>query len=216
MKNCIVGLFALLWCYYWVKVVHDYPAMDPDITMDELTLLQRDAVNQNQYVRAPLISRFGTFHLPSQQQKAYVMKGLRESPRLVTAETTARLLKRTQKVLPGIKRKSQSYVITTDKEIVNARSIVTITDCPMEGNAKKWSCLGRNCCPLLPKLGLLHAAHAASSNLEGFGWQLRDGKGRRSFQEPSFNCLGNQWTPMCPSLSAVEAQPPPREISSGS
>lgn len=44
------GLIALAWCYFWMKRVQDYPAMDPDITTDELTLLQRDAVNQNIYV----------------------------------------------------------------------------------------------------------------------------------------------------------------------
>lgn len=49
-RTLVLGLIALAWCYFWMKRVQDYPAMDPDITTDELTLLQRDAVNQNIYV----------------------------------------------------------------------------------------------------------------------------------------------------------------------
>ncbi|PAV56648.1 hypothetical protein WR25_08075 isoform A [Diploscapter pachys] len=44
------GLLALLWCFIWLKKVTDYPSQDPQITTEELTLLQRDAISQSQYI----------------------------------------------------------------------------------------------------------------------------------------------------------------------
>ncbi|CAJ0947075.1 unnamed protein product, partial [Mesorhabditis belari] len=44
------GLAGLLWCYIWWKQVAETPSNDLKITTDELTLLQRDAVNTNTYI----------------------------------------------------------------------------------------------------------------------------------------------------------------------
>ncbi|EJW78960.1 major facilitator superfamily transporter [Wuchereria bancrofti] len=35
------GISALLWCFLWVKMFHDLPENDPNISTDELTLLKR-------------------------------------------------------------------------------------------------------------------------------------------------------------------------------
>ncbi|VDM75568.1 unnamed protein product [Strongylus vulgaris] len=44
------GLLGLLWCLIWARRVSDFPATDPHISTDELTLLQRDAVGHTHYV----------------------------------------------------------------------------------------------------------------------------------------------------------------------
>ncbi|GMT35940.1 hypothetical protein PFISCL1PPCAC_27237, partial [Pristionchus fissidentatus] len=44
------GLMGLLWCFFWEKKIADLPTADPDITTDELTLLQRDAISHNTYI----------------------------------------------------------------------------------------------------------------------------------------------------------------------
>ncbi|VDM57188.1 unnamed protein product [Angiostrongylus costaricensis] len=44
------GLLAVLWCFVWIRKVSDYPTTDPQITTDELTLLQRDAVGHSHYI----------------------------------------------------------------------------------------------------------------------------------------------------------------------
>ncbi|EYB88537.1 hypothetical protein Y032_0245g3553 [Ancylostoma ceylanicum] len=43
------GLLGLLWCLIWARRVSDFPATDPHITTEELTLLQRDAVGHTHY-----------------------------------------------------------------------------------------------------------------------------------------------------------------------
>ncbi|KAK6765892.1 hypothetical protein RB195_025672 [Necator americanus] len=44
------GLVGLLWCLIWARRVSDFPATDPHITTEELTLLQRDAVSHTHYI----------------------------------------------------------------------------------------------------------------------------------------------------------------------
>ncbi|CAJ0564975.1 unnamed protein product, partial [Mesorhabditis spiculigera] len=44
------GLAGLAWCYVWWKEVADTPSQDLKISTDELTLLQRDAINTNTYI----------------------------------------------------------------------------------------------------------------------------------------------------------------------
>ncbi|KHN82704.1 Sialin [Toxocara canis] len=44
------GLLALIWCAVWVKKISELPEHDVSITTDELTLLQREAMNTNTYI----------------------------------------------------------------------------------------------------------------------------------------------------------------------
>ncbi|CAD6189434.1 unnamed protein product [Caenorhabditis auriculariae] len=44
------GIVGMVWCAVWQRTVYDRPADDVNISTDELTLLQRDAISECQYV----------------------------------------------------------------------------------------------------------------------------------------------------------------------
>uniref|UniRef100_A0A9J2P7I9 Sialin n=2 Tax=Ascaris TaxID=6251 RepID=A0A9J2P7I9_ASCLU len=44
------GFLALIWCAIWMKNISELPEHDSSITTDELTLLQREAMNTNTYI----------------------------------------------------------------------------------------------------------------------------------------------------------------------
>ncbi|MCP9266148.1 Sialin [Dirofilaria immitis] len=44
------GIAALLWCFLWVKIFHDFPENDPNISTDELTLLKRETKQATRFI----------------------------------------------------------------------------------------------------------------------------------------------------------------------
>ncbi|VDM94113.1 unnamed protein product [Onchocerca ochengi] len=44
------GIAALLWCFLWVKLFHDLPENDPNISTDELTLLKCETKQATKFV----------------------------------------------------------------------------------------------------------------------------------------------------------------------